>query len=119
MRKANLYEAILLVNHGIDEALLGLGRLMSIESSPLDRDHLDEKSIILEEHRARLNAYFCHVLEGQEERDANGFEAQYAKYRKEILDEVQIYRDVRALEERRRAEGKPPRVQFLLSEVRT
>jgi hypothetical protein len=107
------------VNRGVDEALLGLERLMSLGNSPLDRDHLDEKSVLLEEQRARPNAYFCHVLEGQEERDAHGFEAQYAKYRKEVLDEVQVYRDVQAVEERRRAEGKPPRVQFLSSEVRT
>jgi hypothetical protein len=113
MRKANLYEAILLVNRGIDEALLGLERLMSLENSPLDRDHLDEKYILFEEQRARLNAYLCGVLEGQEERDADGFEAQYAKYRKEILDEVQVYRDVQAVEERRRAEGRAPRIQFL------
>jgi hypothetical protein len=117
MRKANLFEAILLVNRGIDETLLGLERLMSLENSPLDRDHLDEKSILFEEQRARLNAYFCRVLESQEERDADGFEAQYAKYRKEALDEVQVYRDVQAVEERRRAEGRPPRVQFLSSEV--
>jgi hypothetical protein len=119
MRKANLYEAILLVNRGIDEALLGFERLVGLENSPFDRDHLDEKSILFEEQRARLNAYFCHVLEANEERDADGFEAQYAKYRKEVLDEVQVYRDVQAVEERRRAEGKPPRVQFLSSEVTT
>jgi hypothetical protein len=37
----------------------------------------------------------------------------YAKYREQALDEVQVYRDVAAVEELRRAHGDPPKVRFL------
>jgi hypothetical protein len=46
MQKANLYEAILLVNRGIDEAVHGLERLKRLKGSRLDPDYLDERLVL-------------------------------------------------------------------------
>jgi hypothetical protein len=44
MQKAHLYEAILMANRGIDEAVQGLQRLKRAEDSGLDPACFDEKS---------------------------------------------------------------------------
>ena len=113
MEKAHLYEAILLVNRGTDEAVHGLERLKRLKDSPLSPEYLDERLVLFEEQRARLNAYFCNNIEHREELDAACFEKQYGEYGERALDEVQVYRDVEAVEEQRRADGTPPRVRFL------
>jgi hypothetical protein len=116
MQKAHLYEAILLVNRGIDEAVHGLERLKRLKDFRLDPEYSDERVTLFEEERARLNFYLCKKIEGGEEHDANRFEQRNREYQKQALDEVQVYRDVEAVEERRRIEGRPPKVRFLTEE---
>ena len=118
MQKAHLYEAILLVNRGIDEAVHGLERLKRLKDPRLTADYFDERVALFEEQRARVNAYFCNNVESGEEHDAARFEQYYSEYQKRVLDEVQVYRDLEAIEERRNAEGKPPKVRFLTGEER-
>jgi hypothetical protein len=116
MQKAHLYEAILLVNRGVDEAVRGLERLKRIKGSQLDSACFDEELVLLEERRARLNSYFCSVLQRAEEQDSIRFEARYREFEKNNLDEVQVYRDVRVVEDRRRVEGRPAKVRFFTQE---
>ncbi len=113
MQKAHLYEAILLVNRGIDEAVQGLERLKRAKDSGLDPACFDEKVTLFEVHRASLNSYFCNNVGRNEDRDVARFERKHREYEKNTLDEIQVYRDLRAVEERRRFEGKPPKVRFL------
>jgi hypothetical protein len=116
MQKATLYEAILLVNRGIDEAVHGLERLKRLKCSHLNPKYLDERLVLFEEQRARLNGYFCNNIENGEEHDADQFEKRYREYRQETLDVIQVYRDVAVMEQRRRAEGSAPKVRFLTEE---
>jgi hypothetical protein len=116
MQKAHLYEAIFLVNQGIDQAVRGLERLKRAKDSGLAPAYLDERLVLFEDHRARLNAYFCNNIQSCEHQDSARFEKTYREYRQDALDEVQVYRDVQVLEERRRMEGKPPRVRFFTQE---
>lgn len=116
MQKANLYEAILLVNRGIDEAVQGLERLKRAKESGLDAACFDEKVTLFEVHRASLNSYFCNNVGRNEDRDVARFESKHREYEKNTLDEIQVYRDLHAVESRRRVEGKPPKVRFLTEE---
>lgn len=116
MQKAHSYEAILLVNHGLDEAIQGLKRLKRARNLGLDAACFDEKVTLFELHRASLNSYFCSHIGRKEDQDAAQFEREHREYEKKNLDEVQVYRDLRAVEERRRIEGKPPKVRFLTDE---
>jgi hypothetical protein len=113
MERANLYEAVLLLNRGIDESIQGLERLKRVKDSRLRPDYFDERLVMFEEQRARPNAYFCANIELGEEIDGNRFAKLYHEYRKTLLDEVQVYRDVVAVEQHRRAAGKPPKMHFL------
>jgi hypothetical protein len=72
--------------------------------------------VLFEDHRARLNSYFGSTLQRSEQWDSVRFETQHREYEKNTLDEVQVYRDVRLLEDRRRVEGRPPKVRFFTSE---
>jgi hypothetical protein len=112
MQKAHLYEAIFLVNQGIDEAVRGLERLKRAKDSGLDPAYFDERLALFEDHRARLNAYFCNNIQSFEDQDAFRFEKRHREYQKEALDEMQVYQDVQAIEERRRLDGKAPKVRF-------
>jgi hypothetical protein len=116
MQKAHLYEAILLVNRGVDEAVRGLERLKRAKDSELNSSCFDEELILFEDHRARLNSYVCSALQRLEEQDSARFEIRYREYEKNTLDEVQVYHDVRVVEDRRRVEGKPPKVRFFTPE---
>jgi hypothetical protein len=116
MQKANLYEAILLVNRGIDEVVRGLERLKRVKDSGLDLTCFDEKVTLFEIHRASLNGYFCNNVERSEHRDSARFEKKHREFEKNTLDEIQVYQDLRAVEERRRIEGKPPKVRFFTEE---
>jgi hypothetical protein len=116
MQKAHLYEAILLVNRGVDEAVRGLERLKRAKDSQLDSSCFDEELVLFEDHRARLNSYVCSALQHSELEDSVRFEIRYREYEKNTLDEVQVYHDVQVVEDRRRAEGKPPKVQFFTHE---
>jgi hypothetical protein len=116
MQKAHVYEVILLVNRGIDDAVRGLERLKRAKDSGLKPGYFDEKLTLFEMHRALLNGYFCNNIENPEERDEVRFEKLHREHEKRMLDEVQVYQDVQAVEESRRLEGKAPRVRFLSSE---
>jgi hypothetical protein len=116
MQKAHLYEAILLVNRGVDEVVRGLERLKRARDSQLDSSCFDEELVLFEDHRARLNSYFCSALQHSELQDSARFQARYREYEKNTLDEVQVYREVRVVEDRRRVEGKPPKVRFFTPE---
>ena len=116
MQKAHLYEAILLVNRGVDEAVRGIERLKRVKDSQLDSSCFDEELVLFEDHRARLNSYFCSTLQRTEQQDSVRFETRHREYDKNTLDEVQVYRDVQVLEDRRRVEGKPPKVRFFTAE---
>ena len=116
MAKAHLYEAILLVNRGIDDAVRGLERLKRAKDSGLNPAYFDEKLTLFELHRALLNSFFCNNVEASELQDEVRFAKRHRPHEKRMLDEVQVYQDVRAMEENRRLEGKAPRVRFLSSE---
>lgn len=116
MQKAHLYEAILLMNRGVDGAVRGLERLKRAKDSQLDLSCFDEELMFFEDHRARLNPYFCSTRQRSEQRDSDRFETCHREYEKNTLDEVQVYRDVRVLEDRRRVDGKPSKVRFLTPE---
>jgi uncharacterized protein YicC (UPF0701 family) len=112
MQKAHLYEAILLVNRGLDEAVQGLERLKRTEGSVLDPACFDEKLTLFEIHRASINSYFCNNVGRSEDCDVARFEQKHREYEEQALDDIQVYRDLQAVEERRRIEGKPPKVRF-------
>lgn len=116
MQKADVYEAIFLVNQGIDQAVRGLERLKRANDSGFNPAYFDEKLTLFEVQRALLNGYFCNTIEGTERRDEARFEKRHREYQKKALDEVQVYQDVRAVEEGRRLEGKAPTVRFLSGE---
>jgi hypothetical protein len=116
MQKAHLYEAILLVNRGVDETVRGLERLKRAKDSQLNSACFDEELVLFEDHRARLNSYLCSALQRSEQHDSVRFETRHREYEKNTLDEVQVYRDVRIVEDRRRVEGKPPKVRFFTPE---
>jgi len=116
MQKAHLYEAILLVNRGVDEAVRGLERLKRAKDSQLGSSCFDEALVVFEDHRARLNSCVCTVLQRSELQDSARFEARHQEYERNTLDEVQVYHDVRVVGDRRRAEGKPPKVRFVTPE---
>lgn len=113
MQKAHLYEAILLVNRGIDDAVRGLERLKRAKDSGLKPSYFDEKLTLFEMHRALLNGFFCNNVESSEQLDEIRFAKLHREYETSTLDEVQVYRDVQAVEEHRRLEGKTPRVRLL------
>src|SRR5271170_7779841 len=113
MQKAHLYQAILLVNRGIDEAVRGLERLKRAKDSGLNPAYFDEKLTLFEVHRALLNGCFCNNVESSERRDEARFATRHREHEKRMLDEVQVYEDVEAVEEGRRVEGRAPRVRFL------
>jgi hypothetical protein len=110
--QAHLCEAILLGNRGVDEAVRGLERLKGTKDSQLDSSSFDEELVLFEDHRTRLNSYFCSTIQRSEQQDAVRYENRYRAYEENTLDEVQVYRDVRMVEDRRRVEGKPPKVRF-------
>jgi hypothetical protein len=116
MQKAHLFEAMLLVNRGVDEAVRGLERLKRAKDSQLDSSCFDEELVLFEDHRARLNSYFCSTIQRSEQQDSVRFEIRHREYGKNTLDEVQVYRDLQVVEDRRRAEGKPPKVRLFTPE---
>ena len=76
MQKAHLYEAIHLVNRGIDDAIRGLERLkLGQRCHSLKASYFDEKLTLFETHRALLNGYFCNNMDSSEQWD----EARFAK----------------------------------------
>jgi hypothetical protein len=119
MQKALIYEAIFIVNRGIDDAVSALERLKNnteAKDAGLSPAFLDQKLVEFEMHRASLNGYFTNHLDSAEEAHACQLHKNYKQYRRKDLDEVQVYQDVELLEQRRWMEGKSPRVRFLSKE---
>jgi hypothetical protein len=115
MQKAYLCEAILLVNRGIDDAVRGLERLKRARDSGLNPAYFDEKLTQFGAHPALLNSCFCNNVEGSELRDEARFAERHREHETRMLDQVQVYQDVQAIEESRRLEGRAPKVRFLSS----
>jgi len=72
MQKAHLYEAISLLNHGMDEAVRGLERL---KKAPGVAEGIYRATLATLEHtRAQVNLRFLADMEQTEKRDAARYE---------------------------------------------
>jgi hypothetical protein len=112
MQKARLYEALYLVNHGIDEAVRGVQRL---KKAPHAFREVYYKSMAgLERRRALINGQFMHEMSGEEEDNSYFFDEEFNRWLSDDpLDNDEIYKLVRFVEDRRKKMGEPPLVQFL------
>ena len=72
MQKAHLYEAISLLNHGVDEAVRGLERLK--RASGVAEGIYRATIATLERTRAQVNLQFLADMEQPEKRDAARYE---------------------------------------------
>ncbi len=75
MEKAHLYEALYLVNHGIDEAVRGVQRLK--KSPKLFMETYHKSMAGLERRRSRINLQFMLEMRKLEEDDESRFEEEY------------------------------------------
>ena len=117
MEKAHLYEALYLVNHGIDEAVRGVQRLK--KSPKLFMETYHKSMAGLERRRSRINLQFMLEMRKLEEDDESRFEEEYNVWLSdEPLTNDEICRLMREVERQRKQEGKPPLVQFLTSRKR-
>jgi hypothetical protein len=66
--------------------------------------------------RSWFGWYLCTTFQRSEQQDSVRFEARHREFEKMTLDEVQVYGGVRMVEDRRRIEGKPPKVRFFTQE---
>ena len=114
MEKAHLYEALYLVNHGIDEAVRGVQRLKRSPKLFMETYH---KSLAgLERRRSLINLQFMLEMRELEEDDESRFEEEFNVWLSdEPLTNVEVCRLMREVERQRKHEGKPPLVQFLTS----
>src|ERR1700747_2063392 len=112
MEKAHLYEALFLVNHGIDEAVRGVQRLK--KSPQLFMETYHKSMAGLERRRSRINLQFMLDMRKLEEDDESRFEEEYNVWLSdEPLTNDEICQLMRGVERERKLEGKPPLVQFL------
>jgi hypothetical protein len=112
MEKAHLYEALYLVNHGIDEAVRGVQRLK--KSPHLFMETYHKSMAGLERRRSRINLQFMLEMRKLEEDDECRFEEEYNVWLSdEPLTNDEICQLMRTVERERKLEGKPPLVQFL------
>lgn len=112
MEKAHLYEALYLVNHGIDEAVRGVQRLK--KSPKLFMETYHKSMAGLERRRSMINLQFMLEMRKLEEDDESRFEEEYNVWLSdEPLTNDEICKLMRAVERERKLEGKPPLVQFL------
>lgn len=112
MDKAHLYEAVFLVNRGIDEAVRGLQRLQ--KTSQIEIDPIAEALANFEQFRSRVNLQFLSDLHDGEKKDLKRFVADSEFFAESPLDDPDTaYALVRHFEEQRKEEGKPALVQFL------
>ena len=112
MEKAHLYEALYLVNHGIDEAVRGVQRLK--KSPKLFMETYHKSMAGLERRRSRINLQFMLEMRKLEEDDESRFEEEYNVWLSdEPLTNEEICQLMRTVERERKLEGKPPLVQFL------
>jgi hypothetical protein len=68
MQKAHLFEALLMVNQGIDAAVQGLQRLK--KKSDLLQEAFAETVARLESDRAQVNVRFFALIEANQQREA-------------------------------------------------
>ena len=112
MEKAHLYEALYLVNHGIDEAVRGVQRLK--KSPKLFMETYHKSMAGLERRRSLINLQFMLEMRKLEEDDECRFEEEYNVWLSdEPLTNDQICKLMRTVERERKLEGKSPLVQFL------
>src|ERR1700747_1471700 len=112
MEKAHLYEALFLVNHGIDEAVRGVQRLK--KSPQLFMETYHKSMAGLERRRSRINLQFMLEMRKLEEDDESRFEEEYNVWLSdEPLTNDEICELMRVVERERKQEGKPPLVHFL------
>src|SRR5437764_1404517 len=110
MEKAHLYEALYLVNHGIDEAVRGVQRLK--KSPKLFMEAYHKSMAGLERRRSIINLQFMLEMRKLEEDDESRFEEEFNVWLSdEPLTNNEICQLMRGVERKR--EGKPPLVQFL------
>ena len=112
MEKAHLYEALYLVNHGIDEAVRGVQRLKKCPKLFMETYH---KSMAgLERRRAIINLQFMLEMRKLEENDEAHFEEEFNVWLSdEPLTNDEICGLMREVERQRKQEGELPLVQFL------
>jgi hypothetical protein len=112
MEKAHLYEALYLVNHGIDEAVRGVQRLKKSPKLFIETYH---KSMAgLERRRAIINLQFMLEMRKLEDDDESRFEEEFNVWLSdEPLTNDEICQLMRTVERERKLAGKPPLVQFL------
>ncbi len=72
MRKAHLFEALYLVNQGIDEAVRGLERLK--RTADFKEEVYGDALAKLESRRAHVNLQFFDDMQVSEQRDATRFQ---------------------------------------------
>src|SRR5437660_7425652 len=112
MEKAHLYEALYLVNHGIDEAVRGVQRLK--KSPKLFMEAYHKSMAGLERRRSIINLQFMLEMHKLEEDDESRFEEEFNVWLSdEPLTNHEICQLMRTVERERKLEGKPPLVQFL------
>ena len=112
MEKAHLYEALYLVNHGIDEAVRGVQRLK--KSPKLFMEAYHKSMAGLERRRSMINLQFMLEMRKLEEDDESRFEEEFNVWLSdEPLTNHEICQLMRGVERERKLEGKPPLVQFL------
>lgn len=118
MEKAHLYEALYLVNHGIDEAVRGVQRLKKCPKLFMEMYH---KSMVgLERRPAIINLQFMLEMRKLEEDDESRFEEEFNVWLSDDpLTNDEVCRLMREVERQRKHEGKPPLVQFLSSRKRS
>src|SRR5258708_6940817 len=104
MQKAHLYEALYLVNHGIDEAVRGVQRL---KKAPHAFREVYYKSVAgLERRRALINGQFMHEMSGEEEDNASFFEEEFNRWLSDDpLDSEESYKLVHFLDDQRKKKG--------------
>src|SRR6202795_2866155 len=112
MQKAHLYEALYLVNHGIDEAVRGVQRLK--KSPKLFMEAYHKSMAGLERRRAMINLQFMLEMRKLEENDECYFNEEFNVWLSdEPLTNKEVCQLMREVERQRKQEGKPPLVQFL------
>ena len=112
MEKAHLYEALYLVNHGIDEAVRGVQRLK--KSPKLFMEAYHKSMAGLERRRSIINLQFMLEMRKLEEDDESRFEEEFNVWLSdEPLTNDEICQLMLGVERERKLEGKPPLVQFL------
>lgn len=77
MRKAHLFEALYLVNQGVDEAVRGLERLT--RTADFKREVYGDALAKMEGRRAHVNLQFFDDMQAGEQRDATHFERQNSR----------------------------------------